>query len=929
MSSPIWKRCRLPAAPRRIGAPAALALAVALLAGCGGGGGSPAAVSPSPPAPAPAGSSYTVSGTLAVTETSAVDSDTNDPNQVGRADNGTFETAQTLVNPVQLTGYLAMAGQGPAGPAGDAGDLVDGYRVSLEAGQVVELEFAADPTQFDIDLFVFDANRVLKGSSIGVNKYECVRITASGEYTLGVQVVPDRSSGGSVYQLRIGAPGTGTGCSNSTDAGQALVPGRIVAQPSDAARARFAAAPKSLNGVVVLRGDPSQPLPLLLQLPVGVSDRQASVQRMRAATKALAPGGATAVAGQQAQAAAQIAAWRGQLPVDGQALLETFDYAKLMVASGDYTYAVPDFRLQASQTQTMAPFPPNDREYVKQRWHYEAISLPAAVAALQGANLTGAVTPVVAVVDTGIVGNHPDLASQLVAGYDFVSEPANAGDGNGLDADPDDASVEQGFSFHGSHVAGTIAAQTYNGIGGAGVAPIARIMPVRALGTSGSGSLYDILQAVRFAAGLPTDAGVSPSRRADIINLSLGAAGIGCEDPLFQDLFRQVRAQGVVVVAAAGNESRPGAAPAPVGFPANCPTVFAVGATVVGGGRAYYSNAGPQVFIAAPGGDTSRSTTGNGLPDGIYSTTASVDGGGVRSATYGFLQGTSMAAPHVAGVFALMRWVNPALTPQAIETLVQNGVIVDDIGPAGRDTEFGHGLVNARKAVDAALASRPGGTPPPPATGRTEAQPGSISLGSFRTEAEFVLSHVGSSAETVAAVTTDSPAIAVAPKAGQVDPATGLGTYRVTANRDAMAVGASAFPNVVIRLSPSRTLTVQVAIERRAAAAGQGSVGPVYLLVLDAADPARTVVASTAVAVPVNGRYQYSVTVPGTAAISLIAGSDLNNNGGICSPGEACGAYPMLSSELEVLRPTGNLSGIDFSLGPYGGISPNASDAPR
>ena len=73
----------------------------------------------------------------------------------------------------------------------------------------------------------------------------------------------------------------------------------------------------------------------------------------------------------------------------------------------------------------------------------------------------------------------------MVAGYDFVSEPGNAGDGGGVDVDPDDAALEQGFSFHGSHVAGTIAAQTYNGIGGAGVAPIARIMPVRVLGTSG------------------------------------------------------------------------------------------------------------------------------------------------------------------------------------------------------------------------------------------------------------------------------------------------------------------------------------------------------------------------------------------------------------------------------------------------------------
>jgi serine protease len=291
-----------------------------------------------------------------------------------------------------------------------------------------------------------------------------------------------------------------------------------------------------------------------------------------------------------------------------------------------------------------------------------------------------------------------------------------------------------------------------------------------------------------------------------------------------------------------------------------------------------------------------------------------------------------MATPHVAGVFALMRWANPALTPQAIEALVADGAIVDDLGDPGRDPAFGHGLVNARKAIDAALASRGGGTtpPPPPAAGRTEAQPSAISLGSIRTEADLVLSHVGSSTETVVSITTDSPVISVSPKAaGSVDPATGLGTYRVRANREAMAVGTSAFPNVVIQLAPARTITVQVAIERRPATAGQGSLGPIYLLVLDAADPSHPVVADTAVGAPVNGLYPYTVTVPGTASISIIAGSDINNNGGICSAGEACGAYPMLAGELEVLQPTGNLTGIDFSLGPYGGISPDAADTRR
>src|SRR5690606_32872778 len=138
--------------------------------------------------------------------------------------------------------------------------------------------------------------------------------------------------------------------------------------------------------------------------------------------------------------------------------------------------------------------------------------------------------------------------------------------------------------------------------------------------------------------------------------------------------------------------------------------------------RAFYSNVGVENFIAAPGGDTARSTTGTGLPDGIYSTTASVDGGN-RLPTYGFLQGTSMATPHVAGVLALMRWVDPDLTAQAIEDLVRGGAIVDDLGDPGRDSEFGYGLINARKAVEAALASAGGPAPIPAPPGQAVAQP--------------------------------------------------------------------------------------------------------------------------------------------------------------------------------------------------------------
>ncbi|NLD54367.1 MAG: S8 family serine peptidase [Burkholderiaceae bacterium] len=910
--------------------PAGLALAAAIVAaalagGCGGGGDSPTAVSPSPSAPSPPGHAYTVSGTISVTETSAVDSDTNDPTQPGRVDNGSFETAQALPNPVQLIGYLAMPGGGPSGPVHAAGDLVDGYRLFLEEGQVVELEFAADPRQVDLDLFVWDpATRDVVGQSIGLNKYECVRISASGEYFVSVEVYPNTSSGGSIYQLRIGAPGSGTNCGNATGAAALAIPGEVVAQPAAAVRAT-AATGKSLDDVRLVRGDPAREGPVLVELPSAPAARTAAERSLATKAAAVAAGSGRALPATDVRqrAAEQIARWRSRLPADAQARLETIDFAKRLMASGQYEWATPNFRLQALQTRTMGPFPPNDREYVKQRWHYEAINLPAAAAAVQGVDLSASPPPVVAVVDTGIVADHPDLVSQLVSGYDFVANSQSAGDGGGIDANPDDASLMPSHSFHGTHVAGTVAAQTFNGIGVAGVAPVARIMPVRVLGIDGSGSLYDILQGVRFAAGLPNDAGVAPARRADVINLSLGAAGIACQ-PQFAELFTQVRASGAAIVAAAGNDSRRTILQ-PVSFPANCPGVFAVSAIDAGNRRAPYSNGGPEAFIAAPGGDLTQSTTGTGLADGVYSTSASNEPDGRRLPGYTNLQGTSMATPHVAGVLALMRWVDPSLTPQDLEALIATGQIVDDLGDAGRDVLFGFGIVNARKAVEAALARRGGGTPAPAPAGRVEAQPSSISLGSFRTEAELVVHAVGQTDERVVSITTDSPLISIEPREpGSVDPATQLGTYRIRANRDAMPVGSSAFPNVLVQLSSQRTITVQVAIERRAANAAQGSLGPAYVLVVDAEDPQRRVVASAAVPQPVDGVYRYSVAVPGTVAISIIAGSDIDNNGGICSAGEACGAYPMLAGELEVLRPAGNLTGVDFPLAPLGGVSPDS-----
>jgi serine protease len=372
-----------------------------------------------------------------------------------------------------------------------------------------------------------------------------------------------------------------------------------------------------------------------------------------------------------------------------QAKLDTLCMVKNLSLDPDVGIATPNY-LRKPQ------FLPNDPLYPFQ-WHYPQLNLP------QAWDLTTGADVIVAVVDTGVVLSHPDLQGQLVGGYDFISSPANALDGDGIDPDPTDvgdkSNPDGSSSFHGTHVAGTVVAATNNSVGVAGVAFGAKVMPLRAVGRFG-GSLYDIEQAVRYAAGLPNDSGKVPPRRADVINLSLGSTSSSLSE---QSTFDQARAAGVVIVAAAGNSrsSRPF-------YPAAYPGVLAVSAATIDKALAPYSNFGSWIDVAAPGGSTAQDVNGDGKPDGVLSTVAT-DTDGALVNDYVIWQGTSMAAPHVAGVVALMKALAPNLTPQDVDSLLIRGVLTEDIGAAGRDDQFGYGLLNAYKAVVAAAdtAGRP------------------------------------------------------------------------------------------------------------------------------------------------------------------------------------------------------------------------------
>lgn len=273
--------------------------------------------------------------------------------------------------------------------------------------------------------------------------------------------------------------------------------------------------------------------------------------------------------------------------------------------------------------------------FTSKQWGLQTVSAPSAWATTTG------VGTVVAVVDSGVDGSHPDLSGAMVAGVNTRTDRG------------DYTPPTQDLDGHGTHVAGIIAARDGNGKGGAGVAPGASIMPVKVLDSDGSGWMADVIEGIIWA----TDHG------ADVINMSLGGADADFSAPAVE----YARSQGVVVVAAAGNESS--AAPS---YPAALPGVVSVSALEEDGSVASYSNYGSTIDLAAPGSHILST-----VPDG-----------------YAYMSGTSMAAPYVAGVAALIR----AASPQADVPAVLAATAVD-AGSPGRDDYYGDGVVNAFAAV--------------------------------------------------------------------------------------------------------------------------------------------------------------------------------------------------------------------------------------
>ncbi len=319
----------------------------------------------------------------------------------------------------------------------------------------------------------------------------------------------------------------------------------------------------------------------------------------------------------------------------------------------NYVYSIPEISAVGldggGRGKDSGPTVPNDPLYAKQ-WNFKAIGVEQAWLDSNGGGVT------VAVIDTG-VSPVPDLKeTELADGYDFVNDRPDATDDNG----------------HGTHVAGTIAQSTNNGYGVAGIAHGATIMPLKVLGKGGGGTVADIAEAIRFAA----------DNGADVINMSLGGGG---ESSLMKEAIEHAHSQGVVVIAAAGNANQNSA-----GYPARYERVVGVSAVDSTGAKAPYSNFGAGVDIAAPGGNTKESQIG-----GILQNTIDAKGESV----FASLQGTSMAAPHVAGVAALVKAAGID-DPDEIREIVLQSALEPSDDPLNH---FGAGKLDAAAAVKLAI----------------------------------------------------------------------------------------------------------------------------------------------------------------------------------------------------------------------------------
>jgi serine protease len=821
-----------------------------------------------------------------------VDSDINDPNAQNRS-NDTLERAQGIDQETEIRGFVTET---PTFEPGDAfasvEDEYDVYVADLSSGQQITLTIfdfgTVPPSALDLDLWLYDEDgQVIATSQAFSSRIEQITVADAGRYFIVVRAFAGQSN----YALEvIAAPETGP----QQTAGvrlRDLAPDRVTITSERALLREMAV----LRDLQPRRGD-------------GRERMREGARQMRVLSETLAP------------------------PTDGPLSLrfptEVLGLSKTHASDPRYlrklallhhvksaNAALGEDALQPYHYPRLFAAPPPDPDL---QWNLGRIDWQEGLTALESRLPTDR-KPVIAILDSGVFSAHPEIAPALFDQRDFVPEYI---DGDGYDAEaeelplPGESNTDDCFDFHGTHVASIAVAPRAGSVGGRnmiGVAPDADLMMIKLGFSRGEDCgliVGDVANAIRYAAGLPNSSGLLPPRRADVINMSFGSPD---PDPATRAAVREAVEAGVIVVASAGNEGDEDTPPPP-NYPAAFPEVFAVAATDIRDNRAPYSSYYPQVEIAAPGGDGRRDLNGDGIGDGVVGAVARLNDAGTDFVPrYAAYQGTSMASPHVAAGFGLMKALYPDLDTDMARRLLEEGRLTMDLPPEGRDEETGYGLMSLQKMAEAAIGLADGQLA---LTADFAVLPREIDLGFLSERAVVTVERRGEPNFSISSVTLrpgSVPASAIRPtRAVSVD-AQGFGNYEIAINR---------------ALIPEGRYTLELAA---AASNGEVKTVPVTFRV-----PGRSLIAETGPARFIlerreaDGRFTELDRQPvagGGGQLLELSGiprgsyrirftTDLDNDGEICDPGELGGSYPGLACDSpEFFTITSNIVGAEFVIG--------------
>jgi len=795
-----------------------------------------------------------ISGTIFAALNTLVDVDTRDPDEPNNSNNS-FATAQPIAANTRLSGVV------------DIDDVYDYYQVQLQKDQSINLQvadqvggvfatiqfqvFTSDDTNTPVFMQDLDPNTESNTGHLNIPFI----VPATGGYFIKLTAISPNLDevvvDGEVQELH--SHGNYSLQIEAVSESSAFVAGELIVMMKESTGINTQTKPKSqftTKGLKQIQG-------LTTRMDLG-RIKTLSVTSAR-----------------QFMAAKKISF---SASLESNSRWQTLQIARLLAAQEDVLYAEPNWKRYPT---ALSPQNVADPLYSSQ-WHYDSINLESAWQAMDS---RGSAAVTVAVLDTGVLTAHPDLHDNLVDGYDFIEGNAGAND-------PGDKGIGgQRSSFHGTHVAGTIAAGT-NGVGGTGVAPGVKIMPVRVLGEDG-GTSSQIIAGLCFAAQLnaennPRCSNVLTVDAADIINLSLGGPD---SSDIEQAVYNAVVAKGIIVIAAAGNEST--SAPS---YPAAYDNVISVSATNRNTELASYSNFGDRIDVAAPGGDFASD-------EGILSSWGddlNVAPNDEPEFIYGSLQGTSMASPHVAGVAALMKSVNSDLTHELFRAHLIAGDLTQDIGIAGRDNKFGHGLIDAHKAV---LAVTDIDTP------RILTSANNLFFDVSQAARSFTLikSGVDSDSELGAiAVAIDGADNSAGGSWLTLSKSSGLGEYIATVTRGSLAEGSY---EAIITVSSDVVTVEDVVIDvvlQIGNAELSANAGVQYVLVLqeDAVaneDGVIESVTGSRALFAVDGEYKYQISGLSKGRYTVSTGSDMDFDNVICDAGESCGQYPTLSQSSTLI----------------------------